>query len=80
MCFIRWKKTVSIILLKGVVVGFMVDGMCKTSLGIVLKPTMAIFGLGSQVKQIQEAIKSGDSAEIAVRFVQLACMLAGQRI
>ena len=58
----------------------MVDGMCKTSLGIVLKPTMAIFGLGSQVKQIQEAIKSGDSAEIAVRFVQLACMLAGQRI
>ena len=64
-------------LLKGVVVGFMVDGMCKTSLGIVLKPMMAIFGLGSQVDQIQEAIESGDPAEIAVRFVQLVCMLFG---
>lgn len=38
---------------------------------------MAIFGLGSQVDQIQEAIESGDPAEIAVRFVQLACMLFG---
>ncbi len=38
---------------------------------------MAIFGLGSQVDQIQEAIKSGDPAEIAVRFVQLICMLFG---
>ncbi len=64
-------------LIKGVVVGFMVDGICKTSLGIILKPMMAIFGLGSQVDQIQEAIKSGDPVEIAVRFVQLACMLFG---
>ena len=38
---------------------------------------MAIFGLGSQVDQIQEAIESGAPAEIAVRFVQLACMLFG---
>ena len=64
-------------LLKGVVVGFMCDGMCKTALGVVLKPMMAIFGLGSQVDQIQEALKSGDPAEIAVRFVQLVCMLFG---
>ena len=64
-------------LLKGVVVGFMCDGMCKTALGIVLKPMMAIFGLGSQVDRIQEAIKSQDTAEIAVGFVQLTCMLFG---
>lgn len=64
-------------LLKGVVVGFMVDGMCKTSLGIVLKPMMAIFGLSDQVDQIQEAIESEDPAEIAVRFTQLICMLFG---
>lgn len=38
---------------KGVVVDFMCDGMCKTSLGIILKPMMAIFGLSSQVDQIQ---------------------------
>ena len=62
-----------------VVVGFMCDGMCKTSLGIILKPMMAIFGLGSQVDQIQEAIKSGDPVEIAVRFVQLTCMLFGSQ-
>ncbi|MBQ8547020.1 MAG: EndoU domain-containing protein, partial [Lachnospiraceae bacterium] len=64
-------------LLKGVVVGFMVDGMCKTALGIILKPVMAIFGLSSQVDQIQEAIEKGDPQEIAVRFVQLICMLFG---
>ena len=64
-------------LLKGVVVGFMVDGMCKTSLGIVLKPMMAIFGLGSQVDQIQEAIEGGNPGDIAVKFVQLVCMLFG---
>ena len=64
-------------LLKGVVVGFMVDGMCQRSLGIILKPMMAIFGLGSQVDQIQEAIESGDPVEIAVRFVQMICMLFG---
>lgn len=64
-------------LLKGVVVGFMVDGMCKTSLGIILKPMMAIFGLGDQAYQLQEAIRSGDPVEITVRFVQLACMLFG---
>ena len=64
-------------MLKGVAVGFMCDGMCKTSLGIVLKPMMAIFGLGSQVDQIQKAVESGDPAEIAVRFVQLTCMLFG---
>ena len=57
--------------------GFMCDGMCKMGLGIILKPIMGIFGLGSQVEQIQEAIKSGDPAEIAVRFVQLICMLFG---
>ena len=55
----------------------MVDGMCKTSLGIVLKPMMAIFGLTGQVDQIQEAIKSGDPVEISVRFLQLICMLFG---
>ena len=38
---------------------------------------MAIFGLGSQVDQIQEAIKSGDPVEISVRFLQLICMLFG---
>lgn len=66
------KNVVDVIgaLLKGVVVGFMCDGMCKTALGVVLKPMMAIFGLGSQVDQIQEAIKSGDPAEIAVRFAR----------
>ena len=64
-------------MLKGVVIGFMIDGMCKLGLGFVMKPLMAVFGLGSQVDQIQEAIKSGDSAEIAVRFVQLICMLFG---
>ncbi|MGN0496479.1 MAG: RHS repeat-associated core domain-containing protein, partial [Lachnospiraceae bacterium] len=58
-------------LLKGVIVGFMVEKMCKTPLGIILKPMMAIFGLGNQVDQIQEAIKSGDPVEITVRFVQL---------
>ena len=51
--------------------------MCKTSLGIVLKPMMAIFGLTGQVDQIQEAIKSGDPVEISVRFLQLICMLFG---
>ena len=60
-------------MLKGVVVGF----MCKTFLGIVLKPMMEIFGLENQVDQIQEAIESGDPAETAVRFVQLTCMLFG---
>ncbi|MBO5087696.1 MAG: DUF2380 domain-containing protein, partial [Lachnospiraceae bacterium] len=64
-------------MLKGVVVGFMVDGMCKTSLGIILKPMMAIFGLGDQVDQIQEAIKEGEPGDIAVKFVQLVCMLFG---
>lgn len=57
-----------IALLKGVVIGFMCDRMCKTEFGVVLKLMMAIFGLGSQVDQIQEAIKSGDPAEIAVRI------------
>ncbi len=73
------KSVIDVIgaLLKGVVVGFMCDGMCKMGLGIILKPIMGIFGLGSQVDQIQEAIKSGDPAEIAVRFVQLVCMLFG---
>lgn len=52
-------------MLKGVVVGF----MCKTFLGIVLKPMMEIFGLENQVDQIQEVIESGDPAETAVRFV-----------
>ena len=64
-------------LLKGVVVGFMVDGICQTSLGIILKPMMAIFGLGNQVDQIQEAIESGNPAEMAVRFTQMICMLFG---
>lgn len=64
-------------LLKGVVIGFMCDGMCKTALGIVLKPMMAIFGLSNQVDLIQEAIDNGDPTEIAVRFVQLICMLFG---
>ena len=36
---------------------------------------MAIFGLGSQVDQIQEAIKSGNPADIEISFVQLICML-----
>ena len=48
----------------GMVVGFMVDGMCKTSLGIVLKPLMAVFGLADQAGRIQEAFKSGDPVEI----------------
>jgi len=64
-------------LLKGVVVGFMVDGMCKTPLGIILKPMMAIFGLTSQVDQIQEAIKEKNVGMIALRFTQLICMLFG---
>ena len=64
-------------MLKGVVIGFMIDGMCKTSLGIILKPMMAIFGLGDQVDQIQAAIESGDPDRIAVAFVQLICMLFG---
>ena len=64
-------------LLKGIAIGFMTDGMCKLGLGFVMKPIMTVFGLGSQVDQIQEAIKSGDPAEIAVRFVQLICMLFG---
>lgn len=51
--------------------------MCKTSLGIILKPMMAIFGLGDQAYQLQEAIRSGNPVEITVRFVQLACMLFG---
>ena len=68
---------VMVALLQGVVVGFMVDGMCKTSLGIILKPMMALFGLAGQVDQIQEAIESGDPLEISVRFVQLICMLFG---
>ena len=38
---------------------------------------MAIFGLGDQAYQLQEAIRSGDPVEITVRFVQLACMLFG---
>ena len=38
---------------------------------------MAIFGLADQTDQIVEAIKSGDSVEITVRFVQLICMLFG---
>ena len=52
------------VMLKGMVVGFMVDGMCKTSLGIVLKPLMAVFGLADQAGRIQEAFKSGDPVEI----------------
>ncbi|MBO5420160.1 MAG: hypothetical protein J6A22_08780, partial [Bacteroidales bacterium] len=64
-------------MMRGVVVGFMIDGMCKTSLGIILKPMMALFGLSDQVDQIQAALESGDPAEIAVRFVQLMCMLFG---
>lgn len=50
----------------GAVVGFMVDGMCKTSLGIVLKPLMAIFGMKDQAERIQEAFRSGDPVEITV--------------
>ena len=38
---------------------------------------MAIFGLGDQAYQLQEAIRSGNPVEITVRFVQLACMLFG---
>ena len=64
-------------MLKGVTIGFMVNKMCDTSLGIVLKPMMAIFGLGDQVDQIQEALKEGDPVKIAVKFVQLVCMLFG---
>ncbi|MBO5088229.1 MAG: hypothetical protein J6C01_06100, partial [Lachnospiraceae bacterium] len=64
-------------LIKGVAIGFMVDGMCKTSLGIVLKPMMAVFGLSDQADQIQEAIKEGNSTDVAVKFVQLICMLFG---
>ena len=68
---------VIVALLKGVVVGFMLDGMCKTPLGIILKPMMAIFGLSNQVDLIQEAFESGDPLEISIRFVQLICMLFG---
>ena len=60
---------VIVALLKGVVVGFMLDGMCKTPLGIILKPMMAIFGLSNQVDLIQEAFESGDPLEISIRFV-----------
>ncbi len=49
-------------MLKGVAVGFMCDGMCKTSLGIVLKPMMAIFGLGSQVDQRNSGINGRRTA------------------
>ena len=61
----------------GAVVGFMVDGMCKTSLGIVLKPLMAIFGMKDQAERIQEAFKSGDPVEITVSIVEMFCMLFG---
>jgi len=36
-----------------------------------------LLGLGGQVDQIQEMIESGEPTEIAVRFVQLTCMLFG---
>ncbi len=61
----------------GMVVGFMVDGMCKTSLGIVLKPLMAVFGLADQAGRIQEAFKSGDPVEITVSIVEMFCMVFG---
>lgn len=66
-------------LLKGVLVGTMVNGiMCKIPvLGFVLKPMMALFGLSGQVEQIQGAIENGDPIEISVRFVELICMLFG---
>jgi len=51
--------------------------MCKTPLGIILKPMMAIFGLTSQVDQIQEAIKEKNEGMIILRFTQLICMLFG---
>ncbi|WP_455718515.1 polymorphic toxin-type HINT domain-containing protein, partial [Anaerosporobacter sp.] len=60
---------------KGVAVGILLNGMCNTVLGVVLKPVLAIFGLGDQVDLIQEAIEGGNPLEITVRFVQLVCMI-----
>ena len=68
---------VVVALVKGVAIGILADGLCGTVLGIVLKPMMAVFGLGSQVAQIQEAIEKGDPVEISVRVTQLLCMLFG---
>ena len=68
---------VVVALVKGVAIGLLADGLCGTVLGIVLKPMMALFGLGSQVDQIQEAIEKGDPVEISVRVTQLLCMLFG---
>ena len=64
-------------LAKGVAIGLLAEGLCGTVLGIVLRPMMAVFGLGSQVDQIQDAIEKGDPVEITVRVVQMACMLFG---
>ena len=73
------KTVVDVIgaLLKGVAVGFMCDGMCKTALGVALKSVMAIFGMGSQIELIREAMDSEDPVEIGIRFIQLICMLFG---
>ena len=68
---------VVVALVKGVAIGLLADGLCGTVLGIVLKPMIAVFGLSSQVDQIQEAIEKGDPVEITVRVVQLLCMLFG---
>jgi RHS repeat-associated protein len=62
-------------IVKGVAVGILLNGMCNTVLGVVLKPVLAIFGLGSQVDLIQETIKNKDPLEITIRVVQLACMI-----
>lgn len=58
---------VVVALVKGVAIGILADGLCGTVLGIVLKPMMAVFGLGSQVDQIQEAIEKGDLVEITIK-------------
>lgn len=50
----------------------MINKMCETPLGIILKPMMTLLGLSNQVDQIQEAIEKGNPIEIAVRFVQVS--------
>ena len=64
-------------MLKGAAVGYVIENICKSPLGLVLRPVFVVFGIGNQFDLIMKAFESGDPVEITVRLVQMLVMVYG---
>ncbi len=62
-------------MLKGAAVGYVIENICKSPLGLVLRPVFVVFGIGNQFDLIMKAFESGDPVEITVRLVQMLVMV-----